>query len=266
MSDKENVLDLKKTLEEIHILSEEDKLGIRAGVNMTLILYKLAREIKDNTTGYLSEEGYVDIMQVLNYCRVEMQECHLNSDQDFFDNEIAGYLDASKYAQNTHGWKIYINADISGLERRYVIAHEVSHYIIDSIYNNKVRRYCTTPVFPKDSSEQSCDMLASFLLMPLENVMEYFKCFRDEKMKAGEKPRKVEFIKYLASKFIITDLQAAMSFEHVRHLAGVLYEKSIFYQSQKSELQCDNRSEEVQFLKEFGKEYEMIKKHRECFR
>ncbi len=266
MSDKENVLDLEDTLKKMHVLSKEDKLGIRDGVNMTLILYKLALEIKNKTPNYLSEEGYVDIMQVLNYCRVEMQECHLNSDQDFFDNEIAGYLDASKYAQNTHGWKIYINADISGLERRYVIAHEVSHYIIDSIYNNKVRRYCTTPVFPKDSSEQSCDMLASFLLMPLENVMEYFKCFRDEKMKAGEKPRKVEFIKYLASKFILTDLQAAMSFEHVRHLAGVLYEKSIFYKSQKSELQCENRSEEFNFLSNFKQEYDMIDEYRECFR
>ena len=235
-------------------ICNDDKLGVEKGKDMTLILYRIAREIKNGIPGYMNGGGNVDIARVIENSGLEVQECHLNSEPDFFDNEISGYLDASQYSQNSNSWKIYINSNISGLERRYVIAHEVSHYILDFAYGRKVRRYCCTPVFPRDSSEQACDMLSSFLLMPLDNTMESFQKFRKAQMHEYKKPRKVEFIKYLAYNFVLTDLQAAMCFEHVRHLAGILYEKSM------------NSVVSNSTMSDFEQEFKMINNYRECFR
>lgn len=38
---------------------------------------------KNGIPGYMNEGGYVDIARVLEHCGLEVQECHLNSEQDF---------------------------------------------------------------------------------------------------------------------------------------------------------------------------------------
>lgn len=188
--------------------------------NAILVLYSISKHIRENCPNYLNKDGYVNILNVLNYCGINMQDCYLNSSQDIFTNEISGYLDVNDYLQNKNKWKIYINTDIGGLERRYVLAQTIAFYIIDNICDKKIRRLCSFPVFTNNNYQLYSDMLASFLLMPFPEVLKYFNDFRNERK---DMPLKVEFIKFLSYKFLITDLQAAISFEHIRYLVGILY-------------------------------------------
>lgn len=163
-----------------------------------------------------------DVYALAKYHNIEILETKMASQKSVFLYGMPGYLDCYDYSPNDYRWSIYINEAMGDLTKRYIIAHELAHYLLQ----HRGVHYCCNPLFPKTTEEQLCDIIASFLLMPLETVLKQMEKFVKNCEKNDDKPVDMyEWLKYLGQVMKVSDYHTILCFQKVRHLGGVLYEE-----------------------------------------
>lgn len=215
-------------------------------------IYLLTKEIRKQVSCEMqtSEKNYVDIREIANYFHISVSDRELNSEQDIFINEISGYLDVYDYERGNYKWSIYLNRDIGELSKRYVIAHELSHYFINRSKGIRITKYCVNPFFPGTGEEQICDIMSSFFLMPIIMVLETLERYISQKNKDGKIPVEIyDWMRYLAYEMKIPESYIMICYQNVRYLGGLLCDKELGYAEGK-----------------LDEEIKAIREHRELFR
>ena len=87
--------------------------------------------------------------------------------------------------KSTGGYAINLQNDDSEFTKRYILAHELSHYIMNQAPNQpaeKKKAYgqnCIDPLFAKNRDELMADIMSAFLLFPPEKVLESLKKYTE---------------------------------------------------------------------------------------
>lgn len=194
--------------------------------------------------GLVLEKNHVNIREIANYFHISVIDSELNSEQDTFINEISGYLDVYDYEQENYKCCIYVNRNIGELSKRYVIAHELSHYFWGKIRKNHDLMFCVNPFFPRTGEEQICDIMSSFFLMPITTILEVLGKYIVQKKKDGKIPvDEYDWMRYLSYEMKISEFHVTTCYQNVRYLGGLLYNKELGYAGGKMD-------EEIKAVKE----------------
>lgn len=176
--------------------------------------------LKDN----FKKGAMVDIRSVVKCFGLEVSESEMHSNRNYFENEVMGFIDVYKNQESCKG-TIYINRALGDLSKRYVIAHEFAHYFFRNMGDEK-RNYCIKVLFPGTIVEQFCDIMAAFLLMPIESVLILLKEYVDLKREEGVCPVPAEgWMRYLGYNLKVSDYHVVVSYQHVLYLGGILRDK-----------------------------------------
>lgn len=190
-------------------------------------LYELTNDILDKKLEYFSsskEYKVVDIYALAEKYNIKIIKQNLESPQDIFSQEVLGYLDS--FYEKT----IYISEEAGDYSKRYGVAHEIGHYLVKESQNKEdevFACYYATPRLPKSMEEQVCDIIASFLLMPVSTVLdlmeEYIKQVKEMK---GYKATIYTWLEYLGGRLHIADYYTGLCFQNIRYLCAILFEKA----------------------------------------
>lgn len=201
-------------------------------VNDVESIKKLYIELYNQTTQILHEKlnyftpgsNAVDIYELARVYGIKIIEKNLESPRDYFSQEVVGYLDSY------FGKTIYINEEVGDYTKRYGVAHEIGHYLVrrEEIENDKVLAcYFTTPLFLKTSEEQVCDLIASFLLMPISTVLDLMEAYiKESKQLENERITTYSWLGYLGQKLHIADYYTSLCFQNIKYLGAFLYENA----------------------------------------
>lgn len=188
-----------------------------------IILYAISKIVTKN----VHAETIVPIKKLIADEEVEIYERKLSTIDDNFVNELLGTLEKVQ-----DKWRIYINRDIGSLTKRYVMAHEFSHYIINSIEMWDVNENCTNVLLPPNTREQMCDIMSSFLILPFCTVVKLLREYIDDQKKLYGNPIDLdEWIHYLGNEMGLKEYHTILCYQNVRYLAGALYR----YKEEKNE-------------------------------
>lgn len=181
----------------------------------------------------LPENDIIDIKGIAESFHIEVTEKKLGLKNDIFSYKIMGFLDCFDYQRGNYQWTIYVNESIGDLSKRYVIAHEIAHYLLKenkADINEPYTKYCIHSILPKDLDEQLCDIIASFLLMPLNSVVRlinaYAELHRDMVLDI------FDWFRYLGSRLGISDYHTILFYQNIKYLVAVIGN----YQKEKSEI------------------------------
>lgn len=134
------------------------------------IIYQISGKTKDLLKDvYLGEKIQLPISvdKVAEHLGVEISTKNLNLANPRKENQCIGEL---------CGNEISIEETVSWSLRRYTIAHEIGHCMIEG--PNGTAQYAL-PLLPSSSCELLADMYALFLLIPLEIFLKEFKEYID---------------------------------------------------------------------------------------
>lgn len=192
-----------------------------------LNIYRISQEIlKDVFDDQRSKDAMVDIRAVAEHFHISIVDSEMYSNRNFFLNEVNGFLDLRNYGQEESQGTIFVNENLGELSKRYVIAHELAHYILGMNCDDSRTRNCVTMLFPEKIEEQLCDMMASFLLMPLESALFLVKDYIDTKREEGESPvSSKECMHYLGYKLKLSDYHVSLCYQNVKYLGAIIYER-----------------------------------------
>jgi len=183
-----------------------------------VILYAISKIVMDETRS----KTMVPIKSLIMSEKIEIYERNLSTVDDNFVNELLGTLEKIQGE-----WRIYINQEIGSLTKRYVMAHEFSHYIVNSIETIDESENCTNVLFPLNTGEQICDIISSFLLLPFGTVVKLLNTYIDNRRKEYGSPVNLdEWIQYLGNEMGLTEYHTILSYQNIRYLAGALYQYS----------------------------------------
>lgn len=217
-----------------------------------VVLYAISKILTDG----VRTETMVPIRKMIGSEKIELYERMLATVDDNFANELLGTLEKIQ-----DKWRIYINQEIGSLTKRYVMAHEFSHYIINSIKEIDKSENCTNVLFPLSTGEQMCDIMSSFLLLPFGTVVRLLNTYTNRQQKSYGRPVNMdEWIRYLGNEMGLTEYHTILCYQNVRYLAGALYQ----YSKMKSK-----RVKISKLLKDLGvdlgEEIQLIEENREFF-
>lgn len=171
----------------------------------------------------LPEDTIVDIKRIAESFNIEVTEKKLDSKKDIFYYKIMGFLDCFDYQEGNYQWTIYVNESIGDLSKRYVIAYQIANYLLKEDKSNisePYTKYCTHSILPKDFDEQLCDIIASFLLMPLNSVLKlinkYAKLHQDTVLDI------FDWFRYLGSQLGISDYHTILFYQNIKCLVGAI--------------------------------------------
>ena len=134
------------------------------------IIYQISGKTKDLLNDVYSGEEIqlpISVDKVAQHLGVEIYTKNLNLANPRKENQCIGEL---------YGNEISIEETVSWSLRRYTIAHEIGHYMIE---DTKETAQYALPLLACDSSELLADLYALFLLIPLENFLKEFKEYID---------------------------------------------------------------------------------------
>ena len=194
--------------------------------DLYVVLYEMTTNILEEKLKYFSENNgkEVDIYALAKAYEIKIVKQNLESSQDIFSQEVLGYLDS--FYEKT----IYINDTAGDYSKRYGVAHDIGHYLVkkEKHEDDQVFAcYYATPRLPKNAEEQICDIIASFLLMPVSTVLDLM----NEYISEVGKLRKYEattytWLEYLGEKLHIADYYTGLCFQNIRYLCAILYERA----------------------------------------
>lgn len=163
----------------------------------------------------------IDIKEVAKSLGINVIEKNMESANELFTNETMGYLDGFAYQGSDIKWSIYVNDALGDLAKRYVIAHELAHYLLKKNDRISFTKYCIGSMMPKHPEELLCDIEASFLLMPIESVFElmddYIKEHKNTKVDSNK------WLTFLGRSLGISDYYTLIFYQNIRYLAAFLY-------------------------------------------
>lgn len=194
-----------------------------------LEVYKISNKYLEDYYDDLKRRRIIDIRSIVNKYGINIVERELYPGGFLFINQVDGYLDiVNKDIDNKY--TIYVNENLDEVSKRYVIAHEFSHYILkerDKANSKRKKgieiKYCLNTLFAKNVEENVSDILTSFLLMPIECVLPLMKQFVDDKK--GYYPVHVsEWLQCLSYWMQISSYHVGLCFQHIRYLAAFIYD------------------------------------------
>lgn len=196
--------------------------------NLYINAYILTQSILDEFfKNHSSEVTAVDIRSLVKAFNIEIVETKIKLNADLFQYGTPGYLDNYGYKGNQRLWTIYVNESMGDLSKRYIIAYEFAHYLLQNMWqeykDNKIE-CCTNPLFPKKTEEQLCDLIATFLLMPLKTVLKLMDDYIKNHQSWYDEPIDMyEWLHYLGCKMGLSDYHTITCFQHLRYLGGIIY-------------------------------------------
>lgn len=195
-----------------------------------LKVYKISNEYLEAYYNDLKRRRTIDIRGIVNKYGIDIIEREIYPSGFLFVNQIDGYLDIVN-KDNNNKYTIYVNENLDEVSKRYVIAHEFSHYILKELDNSESEKkkgmeikYCLNALFAKNVEENICDILTSFLLMPIDCVLPLMKQFIDDK-KDYCPVRISEWLQCLSYWMQVSSYHVSLCFQHIRYLAAFIYDK-----------------------------------------
>lgn len=187
--------------------------------NLYLNVYKITDEILREKLDYFSQsESMVDIYAIAEKYNIKIVEKKLELSPNIFQQEVISYLDSY------NGKTIYVEETESDFTKRYGVAHEIGHYLLHEEDEGIFSYYCVDPLFSKNSEEYICDIFASFLLMPVETVIDTMQKYISENK--NQKITVYSWLEYLAKKMGVSDYYTTICFQNIKYLCTFLMEES----------------------------------------
>lgn len=184
-------------------------------------LYAHTREILQKNLGDQKDSDMVDIRKLVSKYGIEIEEKKLYTKGDVFLKQLSGYFDQYYYGGKLNNI-IYVHKELGELDKRYVIAHEFAHKLLNSGDNKIISFNCINVLFPKEKEEFMSDIIASYLMLPLDRVLKLMDSFIEKKK--DELPiHMIEWIRYLASHMKLSEYQTVLCFQNIRYLACIAY-------------------------------------------
>lgn len=184
--------------------------------------YYLTTELLQAENLFEENNKAINIRKLADSLGIDIIEMKIHQENPVFTHGIRGYLDTVNTRNNsdTHR-KLYIDKDMGDLTKRYIIAQEIGRYLLypvtgtTDVYKNSL--------FSLNQEEQICDIFASFLLMPINvviDIMNEYLCSYDKNSNADM----YDWLKYLGFKLGISDYHTVICFQNIRYLAGIITE------------------------------------------
>lgn len=189
---------------------------------LCLKLYAHTRKILKDNFGNQKDSDMVDIRELVSKYGIKIEEKKFYDKGDLFLKQLSGYLDQYYYEGKLNSI-IYIHKELGELDKRYVIAHEFAHKLLGSSDNKTNSAFnCINVLFPKEKEEFMSDLVASYLMLPLDRVLKLMDSFIEKKK--DELPiHMIEWIRYLASHMKLSEYQTVLCFQNIRYLACIAY-------------------------------------------
>lgn len=190
--------------------------------------YLYIQEITDSILNdYYNKRGEklefpIKIREIVQEFGIEIVEIDLNVDRGFRFDRINGYLD--RIGKN--GYHILLEYRDSEFTKRYVLAHELSHFIIKQCCDGSqaAAEHCVDPMLPKKWEELVADVMAAFFVLPprllLHEMNEYY-----EWMKATNNypVDAVQMLRKIGIRTQISTYHMFMNFQYVKYYLCYIY-------------------------------------------
>lgn len=198
--------------------------------NLYWIVYNVVRQVVRKYQSAVKDENMaIDVQKLAEYLDIKVVYRSIAVRENLFQDEVAGFIDKFNFGMGNDSCIIYVNENLGELSRRYVVGHEIGHFILNNGQQSNKVEYCRNVMLPRNIKERVCNLLASFIFMPIESVMKLMDEFCDERRKSGAVPIDPdEWLQYLGYKFKLSNYHTILCFQDIRNLAGVLYSMGFF--------------------------------------
>ena len=180
----------------------------------------------------LSTQRMIDIRHLVQEYGINIIERKIQITKNFFFyGQIGGYLDIFDYKIGEFDIAIHVDENLDEFSKRYVIAHEFSHFILECLHNKintsmlqRTTKFCLNVLFPKDKEEYICDIMTAFFLMPIDIVIPLMLQFIEKKQIETMNPVYIsEWLEFLSYCTKISNYHVNICFQHIRYLGSFLY-------------------------------------------
>lgn len=158
----------------------------------------------------------IDIRGMVEQHNIHIYETNLNADIGFCVEKINGYYKEWKY----RGREINLENRNPESTKRYILAHEFSHFLIGQRRGSgEVRKglHCIDPLFPKNWEEIAADILACFLLFPPDLVLKSLERYAGLMEEQNEYPIDAfEWLKKLGQWAQVSTYFTISSYQHLK--------------------------------------------------
>lgn len=176
----------------------------------------------------------VDIRGIIAKHNIDIAEMDLNLNLGFRMDKVNGYLRCiGKYSEdvNLPEWRIYIEYSDNEFIKRYILAHEFSHYLMkkereELMMSTEIN--CVDPMLPKKKEELLADVMAAYLLMPPNVLLEEMKNYKGKMKENNRYPiDSVTFLRDIGNAVQISTYHAFLCYQYVRYYLCNLYEQNV---------------------------------------
>ena len=212
----------------IDILKEkkEDLSSLREhGINNGQETYEMVMNVTEAVLqDYYEEFGMnlsfpIYIRGIVREYGIEVIETDLNTDIGF---QIARHNGSLRYKQEDR-IQIFLEASDSENTKRYVLAHEFSHFLMNASNEEKIAG-CGDPMMPKKWEEQTADIMATSLLFPVKLVLKKMCSFVDRMKKRNRYPiNSAEWLEELSESARVSSYYTIISYQHIKSFVCYLY-------------------------------------------
>lgn len=109
---------------------------------------------------------------------------------------------------------ICVNSNRNTEDKRFIIAHELAHYYLDSDNDGYVANFRDN-VHGRSDNENHMDFFAACLLMPREKFIASYEQTKDLLLLQNIETTPFKIAKYLAKEYVVTELSALRRIEEV---------------------------------------------------
>lgn len=183
----------------------------------------------------LFEQHAINIRGLVQEYGISIIERKIQTTRNFiFYNQIEGYLDIFNCTIGDFKISIHVDENLDEFSKRYVIAHEFSHCVLELLCNTinsntlkQTTKFCLNTLFPKDIEEHICDIMTAFFLMPIDIVVPLMLQFIEEKQVETNGPIHMNtWLKFLSCHTKISNYHVNTCFQHIRYLGSFLYNEN----------------------------------------
>ena len=214
-------------------------------------IYKLIQEITyDILLDFYQDKSKIqfpiDIRGIIEKYHIHVVETDLNEKNSFFIERVNGCLKKIENQEDVGSfWRIYIEETDSEFTKRYILAHEFGHYILEHYPEERNAaetgiQHCVDPMFPKKWNELFSDIFAAYLLCPYDRVAELIDSHIEKLKKKEERPMEaVELLRMIGNKAQISSYHVFICYQYIRYYMCYLYNKGLEDRSHEEEAIID---------------------------
>lgn len=115
---------------------------------------------------------------------------------------------------------IWIDSESRQEERRYALAHELVHCLINKEVEIHSSAYHLMPMLFKDMEEMIADIFAIFLLIPIPAFLDMFYEYIEVQ---NEPVRTSEWLKYLSFVANVSYEEVSIGYQNIRYVSCIIY-------------------------------------------